>query len=59
MGLLVEVDDATKLGIQDDLEFFHVLFALLGGGREVGEVGELGCDVELVLFEVLESAGLG
>ena len=50
VGLLVEVDDATKLGIQDDLEFFHVLFALLGGGREVGEVGEvgeLGCGVRL------------
>ena len=38
-----------------NLEFFRALFALLGGG---GEVGELGCDIKFVFFEALESAGL-
>ena len=33
-----------------------VLFALLGSGREVGE---LGCDVGLLFLEALESVGLG
>ena len=38
-----------------NLEVFRALFALLGGG---GEVGELGCDVKFVFFEARESAGL-
>lgn len=54
--LLVEVDRATKLGIQDDLEFLHPLFALFCGG---GEVGELRYDVGLVSFETFEGSGLG
>ena len=55
MGLLIRVDSAAKLGILDDLEFFHALFALLCGSREVGE---LGCNAGSVLFEALES-GVG